>query len=113
MSLPFAIDDDWPGVLRSLRDRGAHVVALTPTDDAADLEAFVGRGAVSGPLALLLGGEGDGLSVAALGLADDRVRIEIEPAVDSLNVATAAAIALHRIRAASSGVPRPGTLALM
>jgi tRNA G18 (ribose-2'-O)-methylase SpoU len=44
--------------------------------------------------ALLLGAEGPGLSAAALQAADLRVRIPIDPAVDSLNVTVAAAIAL-------------------
>ena len=55
------------------------------------------------PLVLLLGNEGDGLSGPALDLCDERVRVDIEPAVDSLNVATAAAIVLQRLRAARAG----------
>jgi tRNA G18 (ribose-2'-O)-methylase SpoU len=50
-------------------------------------------GAASGRVAWLLGAEGPGLSAAALGAADLVVRIPMAPAVDSLNVATAAAIA--------------------
>jgi tRNA G18 (ribose-2'-O)-methylase SpoU len=48
-------------------------------------------------VALLLGAEGSGLSDAALTAADDRVCIPIATAVDSLNVAVAAGIALHVI----------------
>lgn len=46
-------------------------------------------------VALLLGSEGCGLSAAARAAADRRVRIVTAPGCDSLNVATAAAIALH------------------
>ena len=58
---------------------------------------------------MLLGNEGDGVSAAALDLCDERVRVDIEPAVDSLNVATAAAIVLQRLRATrAAGAPEPG-----
>jgi tRNA G18 (ribose-2'-O)-methylase SpoU len=45
--------------------------------------------------ALLLGAEGPGLSDAWLARADERVRIPMQPGADSLNVATAAAIAFY------------------
>ena len=82
------------------------MVALTPLEPATEIEAFVrrGRGSAAG-LALLLGNEGDGVSRDALDLCDERVRIDIEPAVDSLNVAHAAAIALQRIRAVTASPP--------
>jgi tRNA G18 (ribose-2'-O)-methylase SpoU len=47
--------------------------------------------------ALLLGAEGPGLSAAALTAADLRVRIPMAAGVDSLNVATAAAVAFHEV----------------
>ena len=98
LTLPFRVAGEWPGALRSIRDAGARLVALTPAGRATDLETFVGRGGGE-PLALLLGNEGDGVSAAALDLCAERVRVDIEPAVDSLNVATAAAIVLQRLRA--------------
>ena len=42
-------------------------------------------------------GEHDPLLLLALAAAEDRVRIPIDARVDSLNLATAVAIALHRI----------------
>ncbi len=110
LTLPFRAAGEWPGALRGIRDAGVRLVALTPDGRATDLETFVGRGG-GDPLALLLGNEGDGVSVAALDLCDERVRVDIEPAVDSLNVATAAAIVLQRLRAArvaGAPGPRPG-----
>ena len=101
LQLPFRVADEWPGVLERIREAGARVVALTPLEPAVDIEAFVRRGAGAG-VALLLGNEGDGVSRAALDLCDERVRIDIAPAVDSLNVANAAAIALQRLRGARS-----------
>ena len=99
LQLPFRVADEWPGVLQRIREAGARVVALTPLEPATDIETFVRRGAGAG-VALLLGNEGDGVSRAALDLCDERVRIDIAPAVDSLNVANAAAIALQRLRSA-------------
>lgn len=49
-------------------------------------------------VALLLGSEGSGLSASALALADHVVSIPMAPGVDSLNVATAAAIVFHELR---------------
>ena len=57
---------------------------------------------------MLLGAEGPGLSDAALATCDRRVRIPIAPGVDSLNVATAAAVAFHRLsRFEPWRTPRP------
>lgn len=98
LTLPFQVAEEWPGALGRLKTSGAHVVALTPEPSATDLETFVRR-SDGAPLALLFGNEGDGVSRAALELCDERVRIDIDPAVDSLNVATAAAIVLQRLRA--------------
>ena len=105
LALPFRVADDWPGVLRRLRESGTLVAALTPREPAAGVEAFARRAAGVG-VALLLGNEGAGVSAAALDACDERVRIDLDPAVDSLNVATAAAIALHRIRASAAAAPR-------
>ena len=49
-------------------------------------------------IALLLGSEGPGLSEAWQQAADDRVSIEMTDRVDSLNVATAAAILGYALR---------------
>ena len=102
LQLPFRVVTEWPAELRRIRASGVRLVALTPAQRATDLETFVRRGA-AGPVALLLGNEGEGISPAALDLCNERVRVDIEPAVDSLNVATAAAIALQRVRAAGPG----------
>ena len=101
LQLPFHLAgaDEWPGILERIRNAGTRVVALTPLEPATGIEAFAGRGRDDG-IALVLGNEGDGISRGALDRCDERVRIDIEPAVDSLNVATAAAIALQRLRAA-------------
>ena len=103
LQLPFRVAGagEWPGILRRVRNAGIRVVALTPLEPATDIEAFAGSGCETG-IALVLGNEGAGVSPVALEHCDERVRIAIEPAVDSLNVATAAAIALQRLRASGS-----------
>jgi tRNA G18 (ribose-2'-O)-methylase SpoU len=96
LSLPFAEAMPWPATLRELRTAGYTIVALTP-DLSAEPLPRVARSLGDAPIVLLLGSEGDGLSPAALAETDRRVRIPIEPALDSLNVATAAAVALYAL----------------
>lgn len=81
--------------LGMLRDLGFEVLALTPAPDAVDLRSLPSSN--DRPRAVLIGAEGPGLSAAALAAADVRVRIAMRPGVDSLNVSTAAAIALHAL----------------
>jgi tRNA G18 (ribose-2'-O)-methylase SpoU len=95
LRVPFAPLTDWPTDLDWLRGQGFRVVALTPLPDAVPLPA-AGLHAVR-RVALLLGAEGFGLTAAALGAADQLVRIPMAGGVDSLNVATAAAIACYAI----------------
>jgi tRNA G18 (ribose-2'-O)-methylase SpoU len=82
----------WPEARRTFDEAGFHVAALALADDAVALESF----AASRPerVALLLGAEGDGLSGGALRAADTVVTIPMAGDVDSLNVASAGAVAL-------------------
>ena len=100
LRVPFATFDRWPDGLDLLRARGFSIAALTPRADSVPLRGM--RGKVPGPVALLLGAEGPGLTDEAIEAADLAVRIEMVPGVDSLNVATAAAIAFHEVSAGSS-----------
>lgn len=95
LRVPWTRLDDWPGGLSLLRDRGFRVAALTPAAEAEPLERLVAHRPPR--VALVVGAEGPGLTPAALAAADHRVRIAIAPGVDSLNVATAAAIAFHAL----------------
>jgi tRNA G18 (ribose-2'-O)-methylase SpoU len=96
LRIPFArmTATDWPvPAIARLQAEGYEVVALTPSPSADDVRTLA-----PGPRwALLVGAEGPGLSPAALAAADRRVRIAMAPGVDSLNVATAAAVALHHL----------------
>jgi tRNA G18 (ribose-2'-O)-methylase SpoU len=84
--------DEWPTILDDLRRDGLAVLALTPAPDAPALAAVVAQ--LPDRIAVLVGAEGPGLSAAAMASADHRVRIPMTPGTDSVNVATAAAIAL-------------------
>jgi tRNA G18 (ribose-2'-O)-methylase SpoU len=93
LRLPFARVDSAPAAVAELQDLGFEVLALTPSADADDIRHVVpGR-----RQALVVGAEGQGLTAGALAAADRRIRITMAPGVDSLNVATAAAIALHHL----------------
>ncbi|MDQ3761295.1 MAG: RNA methyltransferase [Actinomycetota bacterium] len=95
LHVPFASLSRWTGDLKALRSAGFRIAALTPATDAVPLpEAGVGAGRV----AWLLGAEGWGLSAEALAAADLAVRIPMASGVDSLNVATTAAIAFASVR---------------
>jgi tRNA G18 (ribose-2'-O)-methylase SpoU len=95
MTVPWTRLDSWPGSLEVLRAAGFCVAALTPAADAIDLAEFASGSPQR--VALLLGSEGTGLTDSALAAPDVRVRIPMRTGVDSLNVATAAAIAFHAL----------------
>ncbi|HWD02327.1 MAG TPA: RNA methyltransferase [Amycolatopsis sp.] len=97
LRVPFAPLDEWPGGLNLLRENGFTVTALTPRPDSVPLRGL--RDKLGGRVALMLGAEGPGLTEEAIAAADLAVRIEMVPGVDSLNVATAAAVAFHEVAA--------------
>jgi TrmH family RNA methyltransferase len=75
------------------RRHGCRIVATSPRDgtplDDADL---------SGPLAVLIGGEGPGLPPPLVDAADERVTIPMQAPVESLNAAVTAALILYEAR---------------
>ena len=94
LRVPFARvgTEAWPTILSDLRGDGLAVLALTPAPDATTLAAIIGQ--LPDRVAVLVGAEGPGLSDEAMASADHLVRIPMTPGTDSVNVATAAAIAL-------------------
>ncbi|ETK31560.1 TrmH family RNA methyltransferase [Microbispora sp. ATCC PTA-5024] len=95
-AIPWARMDDWHGGLAEVRSAGFRLLALTPDQSAVPLD----EAPLDGPVALMLGSEGDGLSSHWLKEADAPVCIRMSPqamdlGVDSLNVVAAAAIACH------------------
>lgn len=81
--------DDWPGALGRLTAADFEVWAMTPAADSHDIWDLD----VPERLAVMLGAEGPGLSAPAMAASRHRVRLPIEPDVDSLNVGAAAAVA--------------------
>lgn len=88
LRVPFTRLPDLPGGLSIFDDAGMPTAALTPRG-SVDVHALAGPG----PRAWLLGAEGPGLRQATIDAAAERVRIPIADGVDSLNVATAGAVA--------------------
>ena len=94
-SMPWTRLDDWYDALPTLTARGYTTVAMTLAPDAKPLdEAVAGLDKV----ALVLGGEGHGLSPRWQAAADRRAVIPMRPGIDSLNVAAATAVACYVLR---------------
>lgn len=107
LAVPYTRMPDWRGGLAELRSAGFRLLALTPDPAAVPIGDLADPAARSDKIArsdkvtqhdkvaLLVGGEGDGLSGRWLAAADQAVRIPMSRGVDSLNVAAAAAIACY------------------
>lgn len=102
LRVPFTRAPTWPDGLDDLRAQGITLVALDPKAEEP-LAALVAEPPPR--LALLVGAEGEGLSTAAVAATDRQLRIPMAPGVDSVNVATAAAIALAAMYAAEVRQP--------
>ena len=93
LTLPWVQAGAWPDALARIRAAGLTVVACTPSAAARSLY----DGGLPRRAAVLVGAEGTGLTSEALAAADLSVRIPMHGAMDSLNVATAAAVVLSEI----------------
>lgn len=96
LQVPWTRLPDWHEARPILEDAGFHVAAFALSDDAISLDVF----AADPPerVAILMGAEGDGLTKRALAAADSIVSIPMLHGVDSLNVASASAVALWALR---------------
>jgi TrmH family RNA methyltransferase len=90
LRLPVARADSIDDAARAASRAGVRVYASVPREGTSLTSADL-----TGGLALLLGGEGAGLDAAAIASADERITIPMRPPVESLNVATAAALILY------------------
>jgi len=98
--VPYARTTDWPAELNTLRNNGFRLLAMTP-DPAAQPLAEAMPPLARERVAILVGAEGPGLTERAMRASDVRVRIPMARGTDSLNVATAAALAFYeRVRVA-------------
>jgi len=94
-AIPYAKAESWPGALTTIREAGFTLLAMTPAADAVPLQRLTAAQRVRP--ALMLGAEGPGLTRHALAASDVRVAIPMRHDVDSLNVATAAAVAFWEL----------------
>lgn len=92
--VPYARATNWPGDLVTLKASGFRLLAMTPHLQACALPEAMAA-ARDDRIAVLVGAEGPGLTPAAQRLSDVRVRIPMSRGTDSLNVATAAALAFY------------------
>ena len=83
-----------PGFTAMVAD-GWSVYALTPATDAVSLDRI---SATHDRIALLVGSERGGLTAASMAAATARVSIPMHVGVDSLNVASATAVACWQFR---------------
>jgi tRNA G18 (ribose-2'-O)-methylase SpoU len=97
LQVPWTRIGEWQDAAPRLHDAGFHIAALALDDRAVSLEAFASH--APRKVALVMGAEGDGLSHRAMASADTVVTIPMAHGVDSLNVASAAAVALYALRA--------------
>lgn len=99
--VPFAKAPRWPANLNELRDNGFRLLAMTPNPAAPTLAEAM-DGLAEEKVAILVGAEGPGLTETTMRASDTRVCIPMARGTDSLNVATAAALAFYE-RARSAG----------
>jgi TrmH family RNA methyltransferase len=100
--LPVASGAHTGAVCREARERGVRIVATSPAG---------GRGLhevdLTGPVLILVGGEGAGLPEDVRSSADDVLSIPMRPPVESLNVAVAAGVMLYEAHRQRHAGTRP------
>lgn len=103
LRLPWARYSDLAELIPVLRRVGVVTLAMTPRPPPATRPLReVAVEVRSQPVALIVGAEGPGLRDLDLTLADERVSLTMAAGVDSLNVATAAAVALYELTSATA-----------
>lgn len=93
LRLPIAVRASADQAVREARQRRCRVVAAVPHDGRSIFDADL-----SGPMAILVGGEGRGLPPALIDGADERVTIPMQSPVESLNTAVTAALLVYEAR---------------
>jgi 23S rRNA (guanosine2251-2'-O)-methyltransferase len=90
--VPICREKDLKKTIQLLHDNGIRVVACTEKAEKTIYELNL-----TGPIAVIMGSEEDGISDILLRLADDLARIPLKGKIGSLNVSVAAGIALFEV----------------
>jgi 23S rRNA (guanosine2251-2'-O)-methyltransferase len=90
--LPVCREKDLKTTLKSMRENGIQVIACTEKTNTKiyDVE-------ISGPVALIMGSEEDGISDALLKEADELASIPMKGKIGSLNVSVASGVAIYEV----------------
>jgi len=96
--VPICREKDMKKTLKLLHENGIRLVACTEKTDKSIYEVNL-----TGPLALILGSEEDGISDTVLRDSDELARIPLKGKIESLNVSVAAGIALYEAVRQHSG----------
>jgi 23S rRNA (guanosine2251-2'-O)-methyltransferase len=91
--MPIVMASNLARVLQRLKERG---IWLAGTTDRAERDLYAVD--LTGPLALVVGSEGQGMRRLTAELCDYRLRIPMSGSVSSLNVSVATAVCLFEIR---------------
>lgn len=93
LRLPIAAASSVDQAVSDARRHGCRIAAAIPRDGHLMFRAHL-----TTPLAMLIGGEGSGLPQSLLDSVDEQITIPMEPPVESLNVAIAAALLVYEAR---------------
>jgi TrmH family RNA methyltransferase len=93
LRLPVAIDPDPAHALDEARRHGYRLVAMVPRGGHSHVDADL-----RGQVIIIVGGEGPGIRRHLVDATDVRVTIPMEPRVESLNAAVAAAVVVYEAR---------------
>ncbi len=97
--LPVSVVNSVPGAVARLEKLGVWTVGL----DAAGTDSLFGCPLLSEPVAVVIGGEGSGLSRLVRERVSALVRIPMSDGVESLNVSVSAALAMYEVERVRGG----------
>jgi TrmH family RNA methyltransferase len=98
LRLPIVSGVSGEDAIADARRHGCRIVAAVPRDGASIFDIDL-----TGPLAIVIGGEGRGLPPALVDAADQRITIPMQAPVESLNAAVTAALIAYEARRQRNG----------
>jgi len=93
LRLPIASEMTAEEAIADARRHGCRIVAAAPRNGRSIFDVDL-----TGPTAVLIGGEGQGLSAALVDAADERVTVPMQAPVESLNAAVTAALIVYEAK---------------